>query len=148
MSRYMCAAWFQILLQVGERDASWLLSFRYISERILTQGHNYNFKNSPVYNVPLVKHEFAKQSIRYKIPHLFNNMDPSIRQKNKNKNNFYLVSILIKSNKSWSSWYSSFKNNNKIEITKLARIKMCYISMIHEIITFMASVLMTCPTST
>ena len=34
-----------------------------------------------IYTVPQVKHEFAKRTIRYKIPDIFNNTDESIRQK-------------------------------------------------------------------
>ena len=48
---------------------------------IETQTHDYDLRNSNIYTVPQVKHEFAKRTIYYKIPDIINNMDESIRQK-------------------------------------------------------------------
>jgi len=43
--------------------------------------HAYEVRNSQNYVIPLVKHEFTKQSIRYRIPSLFNSMNLNIKSK-------------------------------------------------------------------
>ena len=43
--------------------------------------HNYDVRNSNNYAIPLVKHEFVKKSIRFRIPTFFNSMNMNIKSK-------------------------------------------------------------------
>jgi len=43
--------------------------------------HEYSIRHANTYNFPVIKHEFAKQSIRFKVPVIFNNMDPDYKLK-------------------------------------------------------------------
>ena len=40
-------------------------------KQISTQVHDYNFRYNNIYTLPMVRHEFAKQSFSYKIPFSF-----------------------------------------------------------------------------
>ena len=44
-------------------------------------SQSYNFRNSDDYGLPLVRHEFLKQSIRFRIPTFFNSLDSDIRSR-------------------------------------------------------------------
>jgi len=43
--------------------------------------HSYDVRNSNNYAIPLVKHEFVKKSIRFRIPTFFNSMNMNIKSK-------------------------------------------------------------------
>jgi len=45
------------------------------------QIHEYYSRYNNMYILPIIKHDYARQSITYKIPKLFNSMEPSIREK-------------------------------------------------------------------
>ena len=50
-------------------------------KRISTQVHDYNFRYNNIYTLPMVRHEFAKQTVSYKIPFFFNNINSEIKEK-------------------------------------------------------------------
>ena len=43
--------------------------------------HNHLIRQSNNFHLPLIKHEFAKSTIKFKISKFFNNIDPSIKNK-------------------------------------------------------------------
>ena len=49
--------------------------------RKVSECHDYNVRNSDDYATPLVRHEFLKQSIRFRIPTVLNSMKKDIKSK-------------------------------------------------------------------